>query len=59
MQLFPFIPISWSIATILEYTGPQTTERRWAMAALALTMCPWERRQDGGRYVHASVQSGT
>jgi hypothetical protein len=34
-------------------------ERRWAVAALALTMCPWERRQDGGRYVHALVQSGT
>jgi hypothetical protein len=34
-------------------------ERCRAVAALALTMFPWERRQVGGRYVLVPVQSGT
>jgi hypothetical protein len=59
VQLFPFIPVSWIRATVLEYRGPRTMEQSWAMVAIALAMCPWERCEDGGKYVHAPVQSGT
>jgi hypothetical protein len=59
VQLFSFIPISWNKITILKYRDPRTTERRQAVAALALTLCPWKRCQDIGMYVPTPVQSGT
>jgi hypothetical protein len=34
-------------------------EGRWAVAALALTMCPWEQRQEGEDKVHSLIQLGT
>jgi hypothetical protein len=41
----------------LEYRGPWTTERSQVVAAIALTMCPWERSQEGEGKVHSPIQS--
>jgi hypothetical protein len=57
--IFPFLSGLWIRVTPLEYRGPRTSEQSRAVAALALTICPWERSQEVEDKVHSPDQAGT